>query len=58
MTPQMSYIGHDGADVNYDVRGLTIQVVENVALNRASNRVSCVTGLDIAHYCEAYLGGP
>lgn len=58
MTPTMNYIGHDGASISYDVKGLTLQIVENVPVNRASNKVSCVTGLDVANYVASYLGGP
>lgn len=58
MTPNCSYIGHDGAGVSFDVEDLTLQIVEYVPINRASNRISCATGLDVANYCVSYLGGP
>lgn len=58
MTPSMEYIGHDGADASFDVKDLTLQIVEYVPINRASNKLSCATGLDIANYVISYLGGP
>lgn len=58
MTPDMEYQGHNGADVAWTVKGLTLQIVEYVPVNRASNKAKIATGMDVANYCVDYLGGP
>jgi hypothetical protein len=58
MTPNLEYQGHNGADVAWTAKGLTLQIVEYVPVNRASNKKDVATGMDIANYCTNYLGGP
>ena len=58
MTPELVYQGHDGADICWDAKNLTLQIVEFPPVNRASNKLSVVTALDVANFCENYLGGP
>lgn len=58
MTPKFSYIGHDGSNCAWDAKDITLNIAEYVPVNRASNKLSCVTGLDIANYVAEYIGGP
>ena len=58
MTPNLEYQGHDGSNVAWTAKGLTLQIVEYVPVNRAKNKNDIATGLDIANYCVDYLGGP
>ena len=58
MTPKMTYIGHDGKDIVWQVDELTILTTEFVATNRASNKQSFVTGFDIAFQINDILAGP
>ena len=57
-TPEMTYQGHDGADMAWDIKNLTLQIAEYVPVSRAKNKLSATTGLDIANFCQNYLGGP
>lgn len=58
MTPNLQYQGHNGTDIAWDARDLTLQIAEFTPVNRASNKLSVVTGLDLAVFAQNYLGGP
>lgn len=58
MTPNLEYQGHDGTDIAWDAKDLTLQIAEYTPINRASNKLSVVTGLDLAVFAQNYLGGP
>ena len=58
MTPNATYLGHNGTSEAYQLDDLTIQFVEYTPINRAKNKASVVTGLDLANYTSEILGGP
>ena len=58
MTPNATYLGHNGTSEAYQLDDLTIQFVEYTPINRATNKASVVTGLDLANYTSELLGGP
>lgn len=58
MTPNLQYQGHNGTDIAWDAKDLTLQIAEFTPVNRASNKLSVVTGLDLAVFAQNYLGGP
>ena len=58
MSPSLHYIGHTGTSEAYQLDDLTIQFVEYTPINRAKNKASVVTGLDLANYTSELLGGP
>lgn len=58
MTPDLRYIGHNGTNIWWDCKDVILQIAEYVPMNRASNRTSCVTGLDIAEYATEWIAGP
>ena len=58
IVPEMKYLGHNGTSEAYQLDDLTIQFVEYTPINRAKNKASVVTGLDLANYTSELLGGP
>ena len=58
MSPSLQYIGHTGTSEAYQLDDLTIQFVEYTPINRAKNKASVITGLDLANYTSELLGGP
>ena len=58
MTPNATYLGHNGTSEAYQLDDLTIQFAEYTPINRAANKASVVTGLDLANYTSELLGGP
>lgn len=58
MTPTMSYIGHDGKYLVWQVDELTIMTTEYVPVNRAKNKESYKSGFDIAFVVNDVLAGP
>ena len=58
MTPDAEYIGQNGTSEAYQLNNLTIQFVEYTPINRAKNKESVITGLDLANYTSELLGGP
>ena len=58
MTPNATYLGHNGSNEAYQLDDLTIQFVEYTPINRAKNKASVITGLDLANYTSEILGGP
>ena len=58
MTPNAKYLGHNGTSEAYQLDDLTIQFVEYTPINRAKNKASVITGLDLANYTSEILGGP
>ena len=58
IVPELKYLGHNGTSEAYQLDDLTIQFVEYTPINRAKNKASVVTGLDLANYTSELLGGP
>ena len=58
ISPSLNYIGHNGTSEAYQLDDLTIQFVEYTPINRAKNKESVITGLDLANYTSELLGGP
>lgn len=58
MTPKMSYIGHDGKYLVWQVDELTIMTTEYVPVNRAKNKESYKSGFDLAFEINDILAGP
>lgn len=58
MTPNATYLGHNGTSEAYQLDDLTIQFVEYTPINRAKNKANVITGLDLANYTSELLGGP
>lgn len=58
MTPDARYIGYEDRGCVYQLDNLTLMISEFPAVNRASNRKSVATGLDIANFCAEVLAGP
>ena len=58
MTPNATYLGHNGTSEAYQLDDLTVQFAEYTPINRATNKASVVTGLDLANYTSELLGGP
>ena len=58
IVPELKYLGHNGTSEAYQLDDLTIQFVEYTPINRAKNKASVVTGLDLATYTSELLGGP
>lgn len=58
MSPSLQYLGHTGTSEAYQLDDLTIQFAEYTPINRAKNKASVITGLDLANYTSELLGGP
>lgn len=58
MSPSLNYIGHTGTSEAYQLDDLTIQFVEYTPINRAKNKESVITSLDLANYTSELLAGP
>lgn len=61
MTPLMTYQGHDGLTQAFTINDLTLQVVENVSVNRARIKkldLSAGTALDVCVRASEVLAGP
>lgn len=57
LTPKSTYQGHDGSDIAWTYE-VALQIVEYVPVNRAKNKQKYTTALQLAHFCNDYLGGP
>lgn len=58
MTPDATYLGHQGTSQAWQLDDITVQVVEYLPISRAGNRQSVVTGLDLCNFISEMLCGP
>ena len=58
MTPTMNYIGKTEHGQAWEVPDFTIQTVEYVPVNRASNKASWSSGFDVCFAAQQVMAGP